>query len=156
MGEIGRQIKHGFNGWKVPPHDAGSVISILNSLIEDRSGLPSIKANFKKVLAPTVSYPERMRALFEQILLGQHELAPNRRLTLKQVEWLGNKMPSYPAEAATWANGPLAFSNQATQPTPPAFSGLITPRQAFGRFMFYLKQRGVVGAMKIFFEWIRK
>lgn len=158
MGEIGRQITHGINGWKVPPHDAGSVISILNSLKEDRSILRPIRANLKETVVPKASYPESMRVLFEQVLLEQHARATNRNLTLKQTKWLGEKMRSYPAEAAIWANrGPVFPLAQQTIPqSSPALYAIVTPREALRRFVLFVKQRGVIGAIKVLLEWLTK
>ena len=158
IGELGRQIEHGVNGWKVPPYDAGPVISILNSIIEDRSVLDSVRAKFRSSLTSGPRYVQRMGGLFEEILRSKKVPMTNPDATIKQMKWLGERIIAYPAETSLWANcGPIPTRDiQAPTPIAQTTAPLATPREALRRLVFYSKQKGIIGTLRIVVEWLRK
>lgn len=158
MGEMGRQIINGVNGWLVPPYDAGSVISVLNRLIEDRSPLDSMRAKLKETLRPRPTYAERMGFLFERVLSQRTAPPMDRMLSIKQTKWLGEKMKLYSTEGTLWANrGPIATPQREISPlVSSATAALVTPREAIRRFKFYAKQHGLMGAIGLAVEYLSK
>jgi len=157
IGEIARQIQNGVNGWKVPPRDAGAVISILNSLIENREVLALVREKFKEKAPSKLSYAKRMNDLFEAILPREGMVLTDRMLTVKQVKWLGERIESYPAGGTSWANpSPSPGLREPSLSTLSSAAALPTPREVIRRFRSYVRQRGLMRTIEMAYEWLTK
>lgn len=157
LGQAYTLVKHSVTGWKVSPHDAGAVISILDSLVEDRTPLNQVRENLGKLsLRPYRQDFQEMNAVFEQILRVRKSCENNGVLVARQLKWLTNQLAALHGSETLWAILPLTPPKVQPLTIPEAMLPLASPREAVRRFLAQARRKGLFGAIKVVLEWLSK
>jgi len=138
LGQRAQEIQQGVNGWKVPPHDASAVISILKDIIRDPQILDSVRANITTDSTADRGYHEQLLSLFEGIL-DKQTVEEKSRIQGAHLRDSRREEDELVSAEQRW-DTPLNVSHASEHRTLVS-KGIPSPRQAIRRFRYYRKNR---------------
>lgn len=169
MGQLGRIVEDGVTGWKVHPNDAGAVIEIIDSILEDRTKLLNVRRNLQRMKLRDYGQDfHEFEAIFEGALQNRRTRMQDRSITNSQLGWLSEELTSKPKHQTVWANmstdlmhpgaslGQIRQRQQTSQERPQLASSRIpTPREAYALIAYYVKHEGLLRTLRLILQWLR-